>query len=147
MDKRVCLVLSATFLCNLTAHAQQTLFTEAQMSRSICFVVVVADRFGRPVTDLRQQDFTVFDNNSIRPIMAFKAITGTKRQDEGSPFMLAATMLSATATDALRMFPRYEITFDPAIARRSNEYHQVKIRVDKPDLKVVTSDVYYAQPN
>jgi len=40
----------------------------------------------------------------------------------------------------------YEITFDPQVAERPNEYHRVEIMVDKPGLTARTRTGYYAQP-
>jgi VWFA-related protein len=40
----------------------------------------------------------------------------------------------------------YEITFDPAVAERPNEYHRVEITVDKPGLTARTRTGYYTQP-
>jgi hypothetical protein len=118
MDKRVCLVLAATLLCGLRAYTQQAPLTQDPMKRSICFGVVVENHSGRPVTDLRQQDFKVVDNKSIRPIIAFRIITETKR-------------------------PEYEITFDRATGGQPNEYHSVDIQVDRPNLVVIASPGYY----
>ena len=118
MDKRVCLVLAATLLCGLRAYTQQAPLTEDPMRRSSGFVVVVKTQSGRPVTDLQQQDFKVFDNNSIRPIIGFRVITKTER-------------------------PRYEITFERATGGRPNEYHRVDIRVDRPNLSVLAPLGYY----
>jgi VWFA-related protein len=40
----------------------------------------------------------------------------------------------------------YEISFDPAITDRPNEYHHVEIRVAKPGLTTRTRQGYYSQP-
>lgn len=66
-------------------------------------------------------------------------------EDDGS----VQTNISSTQPDAnaenLGNFPRYEITFNAAPAVRSNEYHQVGIRVDRPNLKVLARQGYFAQ--
>lgn len=40
----------------------------------------------------------------------------------------------------------YEISFDPAITDRPNEYHHVEVRVAKPGLTTRTRQGYYSQP-
>ena len=40
----------------------------------------------------------------------------------------------------------YELTFEAPPAERSNEYHHIAVRVDKPGLTARTRDGYYAQP-
>jgi VWFA-related protein len=40
----------------------------------------------------------------------------------------------------------YWLSFDPPRADRANEYHDLKIEVDKPGLTAVTRTGYYAQP-
>jgi hypothetical protein len=141
MDKRICLVLAATLLCSLKGYSQQASFTDDPIVRSISFVVVVTTKSGHPVTDLQQQDFKVFDNNSVRPIRGFRVITESKAPINAS----AASIRSIAANDNLHLFLRYEITFDRAKGRRPNDYHQVGILVDRPDLTVRTRDGYYAR--
>jgi hypothetical protein len=40
----------------------------------------------------------------------------------------------------------YTLSFDPATAKRVDEYHELFIRVDKSELKARTSTGYYAEP-
>ena len=40
----------------------------------------------------------------------------------------------------------YTLSFDPSRAERANEYHDLKIEVDKPGLTALTKTGYYAQP-
>ena len=40
----------------------------------------------------------------------------------------------------------YTLTFDPATAKHVDEYHELVVRVDKPELKARTSTGYYADP-
>ena len=40
----------------------------------------------------------------------------------------------------------YTLSFDPPRADRANEYHDLKIEVDKPGLTALTSTGYYDQP-
>jgi hypothetical protein len=39
--------------------------------------VVVNDKSGKPVSDLQQQDFQIFDNKSLQQILSFEAVAGT----------------------------------------------------------------------
>jgi VWFA-related protein len=41
----------------------------------------------------------------------------------------------------------YTLSFNPAIAKHVDEYHQLAIRVDRPQLKARTSSGYYAEPS
>jgi VWFA-related protein len=41
----------------------------------------------------------------------------------------------------------YQISFDPPAASKSNEYHQLEIKVAKPGLIARTREGYYAQPS
>jgi hypothetical protein len=41
----------------------------------------------------------------------------------------------------------YTLTFDPATAKRVDEYHEVAVRVDKPQLLARTGTGYYAEPS
>jgi len=40
----------------------------------------------------------------------------------------------------------YTLTFDPPLATRPDEYHELKVTVDKPDISVRTNSEYYDQP-
>ncbi len=66
----------ATFLCSFsTAPAQQPQPTVPSPSGSIKLTVVVATKTGQPVANLAQQDFTILDNKSQRPITSFQVMT------------------------------------------------------------------------
>jgi VWFA-related protein len=51
--------------------------SSAPRATSIKFDVVVQTKGGQPVATLQQQDFTVLDNKSPRPITSFRAVTPT----------------------------------------------------------------------
>jgi len=51
-------------------------------SETIHLDVVVRARSGQPVPSLGQQDFTIIDSKSPRPITSFKAVTGKQEQVE-----------------------------------------------------------------
>ena len=145
MDKRICLFLLTSLLCNLPGQAQQKAVAEPHIN-PVTFIVIVTTKSGTPVTDLQQQDFTVFDNGSIRPIQYFHAIGGTKKPAGINPLITVGITLSASNSDGSGLFPRYEITLNAASAAKANEYHQVEVRVDRPGLRVVLErQGYYAQ--
>lgn len=71
--------LLATLLSAFTAApAQQPLRAAEQQSRTIQLDVVVSPKSGPPVSNLQQQDFTLMDNQTPRPIKSFKAVTGVQ---------------------------------------------------------------------
>lgn len=73
-------------------------------SQQIRLDVVVDSRSGQPVNYLGQQDFTVLDNKSPRPITSFKIVTPAKEPVEvillidavNTPFNLVASMREQT---------------------------------------------------
>jgi hypothetical protein len=93
-----------------------------QSSQVVHFNVVVSRPSGQYVTDLKQQDFTLLDNRLAQPITSFRA-----RQIGDELF-------------------QYELTFNAPPSAAPREYHNVEVRVDKPNLTVRTRRGYYAQP-
>jgi hypothetical protein len=145
MDRPAWFSLFAILLLNIGPDAQQCSAAQVQTNRSERFVVIVTTKSGMPVSDLLEQDFTVFDNNSVSAIKSFRVVKGSSTHVEIHPL----TKISSTRTDAnaenLGDFPRYEITINAATAVRSKEYRQVGIKVDRPNLKVLARQGYYAQ--
>jgi hypothetical protein len=122
MDRRAWLSLAAIPLLYLGAYAQRCSVVEVQATRSEHFLVIVTAKSGSPLSDLQEQDFKVFDNNSLRPIRLFKVVDGP--QKSAQTYSLAGvsrTRRDSNAKDRLGRFPRYEITFIAAPALRSNE--------------------------
>jgi VWFA-related protein len=70
-----CLLLAA-LMCAGAAAAQQPRPPVPPGNGKIHLDVVVAPKSGPPVSDLQQQDFTVFDNKNPQPITSFKAVNG-----------------------------------------------------------------------
>ena len=75
MFARVSTLLLPSLFCIATAVAQQPVSPAANDS-TIHLDVAVAPKSGEPVADLRQQDFTILDNNTANPITSFKAVVG-----------------------------------------------------------------------
>jgi hypothetical protein len=93
-----------------------------QSAQVVHFNVVVTKASGEYITDLKQQDFTLLDNRSAQPITSFRA-----RQIGDDLF-------------------QYELTFNAPPSAAPSEYHNVEVKVDKPNLTVRTRKGYYAQP-
>jgi hypothetical protein len=141
MARSICLFLSAILFWSSSITAQK-LSPVVSVGGSVRIVVIVLDSSGHPMTDLRQQDFTVFDDDVIRPIRAFAAVNEEKRP----PAFQAVNLRSATQWFTANV-PRYEMTFDAASAPESKKYHRVAVKVDRPDLRIITSQGYYVGRN
>jgi hypothetical protein len=143
--KRVFAVLAAMVVCSATAFAWQA-SEGGSASRSIRVNVVVATADGRCVMDLQQQDFTIFDNNSIQPITSFKAvIIGMQPAKLPRLVYVAGNGANRRCYEQGELF-QYELTFNVPDNALPNGYHRVEVKVDKPKLIVQTRDGYYAQP-
>jgi hypothetical protein len=108
--------------------------------------VVVTDQAGQPVAGLARQDFTVFDNNKVRPILSFRAVDGTTGD--------------GTSTGDGRSDPQVEIILVVDVTNTSldvvsHERDQIeqflrrnggRVRVDRPGLKLRTSAGHYGEP-
>jgi hypothetical protein len=146
MDRRAWLSLAAIPLLHIVSYAQPCSEVEVQATRSERFVVIVTTKSGSPVSDLQEQDFKVFDNNSLRPIKFLKVVNGSQKNVQTYPVTgVSRTRQDSNTRDRLGSFPRYEITFSAAPALRPKEYHEVGIWVGRPDLEVWTRQGYYAQ--
>ncbi len=78
--KFACAFFAASLAGSLAVAAQQSLLASAQpdpsaSSQPIQLDVVVDTKYGEPVSNLGQQDFTILDNKSPRPITSFKLVT------------------------------------------------------------------------
>ncbi len=72
-NTRLGYLLFVVLLCSTAASTRQT---APPASNQINLDIVVTPKSGPPVADLQQQDFTLLDNNSPRPITSFRAVTG-----------------------------------------------------------------------
>ncbi len=85
--KFVCAFFAASLAASLPIPAQQSQIPTSQpvpgpTSQRIQLDVVVDTKADQPVTNLRQQDFTILDNKSPRPITAFKIVTAKQEPVE-----------------------------------------------------------------
>lgn len=72
---RICILFVALLPGMPIASGQQESTDSSSSARSVHLNVVVAPKSGPPVAGLRQQDFTLVDNNSMQPIKSFRAVS------------------------------------------------------------------------
>jgi VWFA-related protein len=72
------LALLVPMLCTAAVSAQRETPSTPAAPSNISLAVVVTPKSGRPVADLQQQDFTIFDNKTPRPITSFHAFGGSQ---------------------------------------------------------------------
>jgi hypothetical protein len=143
--KGVFAVLTGLVLFITTASSQQAFIDSGSVSRNVRFNVVVTTASGQCVTDLQQQDFTIFDNNSTQAITSFRAITVNPNRVKVSHRVYVVGNGADTGCYEQGVLFQYEITFNVPSDARRNEYRSVGIRVDRPNLNVQTRQGYYAQ--
>jgi VWFA-related protein len=108
VTKFVCAISAALLAGSLSAAAQQappTVLTPATSpsSQQIKLDVVVDTKSGDQVTSLPQQDFTILDNKSPRPITSFRVVTSAQEPVSiflfldavNTPYELVASMRTA----------------------------------------------------
>ncbi len=142
VDKRVFAVL-AILVCT-TAFAQQRSARGGAASRSVRFNILVTTAAGECVTDLQELDFKVFDNNLSQPIAFFRAGPISPDGVEIPHLVYAAGAPTNGCFEHGEVF-RYEITFNVPNDARLNEYRQVGIKVDRPNLVVRARQGYYVR--
>jgi VWFA-related protein len=75
-NRFACFIL-VTLLCTAAISAQEPSAAPPPAAASKIYLdVVVSPKFGPPVADLQQQDFTLLDNKSPRTFTSFQAFTG-----------------------------------------------------------------------
>jgi hypothetical protein len=142
--KRVFAVLAAMVLCITTASAEQTSARGGAASRNVHLNVVVTTASGECVTDLQERDFKVFDNDGTQSIVFFRASPISPEGVEIAHLVYAAGARTNGCFGQSGLF-RYEITFNVPGEARRNEYREVGIKVDRPNLVVRARQGYYAQ--
>jgi VWFA-related protein len=73
--RRISMAFLASLLSAVGAAAQQAPLTTPPPSGRIVLDVVVAPKSGAPVANLQQQNFTLLDNKTPRPITSFRALS------------------------------------------------------------------------
>lgn len=79
VERFVCLLSVLLLASPLAAPAQQPLPSFSLPAHGIKLDVVVETKSGQPVTNLAQQNFTVLDNKTPRPITSFKIASATAK--------------------------------------------------------------------
>jgi VWFA-related protein len=120
-------------------------------------------------TRLRQARITLYsinplgaDESQVRASYYEEFVKGVKEPGQVEPANLALQVLATQSgglaldfnNDVAGLLRRcladtqsyYEITFDPPLPDRRDEYHQLEIKVAKPGLTARTHQGYYAQP-
>lgn len=103
----------------------------AGQPRLLTVIVVTGD--GYLVTDLLEKDFTVFEQNSIRPITSFRAFRG---ECELWPAISYVDFSRKGANRVLDCLPRYELSFDNATTM---PHESPQIKINRPGLKIFLS--------
>jgi VWFA-related protein len=78
IERRLGLLIFASMLCIAALSAQQKTPSTPLAESSVSLDVVVTPKSGPPVADLQQQDFTILDNKTPRPITSFHAFGGSQ---------------------------------------------------------------------
>jgi hypothetical protein len=141
MKKRLCLRLFAVLISTLMVKAQDVSVAQARADGSVRFLIVVTTKSGQPVVDLREEDFTVFDDDVIRPIRSFRTIDGPEKQDRHL-FTIVTLANPSEDSSAKGTGVTYEIIFDGAKSPGRRQFHEVGIEVDRPNLEIITSPGY-----
>jgi hypothetical protein len=139
MLKHLCFGLFALLLSTSVVRAQDVSVAQARSDGSVRFLVAVTTKSGEPVTDLQKQYFTVFDGDVIRPIRSFRAVSAQNGQHV---FMTVTLGMPTDTFSAVDTSPIYEVIFDGARSRGQRQFHEVGIKVDRPNLKIATSAGY-----
>ena len=75
MERFVCLLFALVLAARACAPAQDSMPSQnSAPSQGIRIAVVVDAKSGQPVAGLMQQDFTVLDNKTPRPITSFRVV-------------------------------------------------------------------------
>jgi hypothetical protein len=143
MMKHLRFGLFAVLFSTSLAGTQDLSVVQAGLDGSVRFLVTVTTQSGEPVTDLRKQDFTVFDGDVIRPIGSFRVVSAPTGQ-HGDHLVRTVALGMPTNTS---YSPVYEVIFDGARSRGPRQFHEVGIKVDRPNLEVTTSAGYLTAGN
>lgn len=139
-------VLAAILFFTTTVSAQQFPPPGGATSRIIYMNVVVTTESGQCVTDLQQQNFTIFDNDSMQAVTSFKAVRIGPRVAIPRLIDVADTRSIAGCFADGELF-LYELSFHALNDDEPNRYHTIGVRVDRPNLIVQARQGYYTRPS
>ncbi len=134
----------------LDAKAQQQMFNNiVQLSDKFreARISVYSVAFGLPVAGtFRYQDFVKGVKTAGKVESGDLNLKALAVQSGGRVLVPDNDMTAQIATCVQDASAYYTLSFDPAHAERADEYHDLKIDVDKPGLTAKTKTGYYAQP-
>jgi hypothetical protein len=143
--KRVFSGVAAIVVCIAMNSTQQASARGDAASRGVRLNVVVTTASGQCVTDLKERDFKVFDRNvTQQPILFFRA-GSISPEGTGIPRLIYAAGARTDGCFGEDGLFRYEIVFDVPGDARMNEYRNIGILVDKPNLIVRAPQGYYVR--
>ena len=132
-------LLVAVLLSTVCVGAEDVLVAQAQLDGTVRLRIFVTAKSGDAVTDLRRQDFTIYDRGAIQPITSFRVVLPKRQQGKQG---VVTVSLKRSANLPADTYPLYEITFEGARSQGPREFHQVEVRVDRPNLRIETSQGY-----
>jgi hypothetical protein len=133
--------MAAVLLSTVCVRAEDVLVAQAQLDGTVRLRIFVTAKSGDAVTNLRRQDFTIYDRGAIQPITSFRVVL-PKRQQGKQGVVTVSLKRSEDANSPADIYPLYEISFEGARSRGPREFHQIEVRVDRPNLRVETSQGY-----
>lgn len=134
--RRTCLWLALVMSGGLAVAQQET---KGTVPPTVRVYVLVTTSSGEPVTDLGEQDFSLWDNNVVpMRITSFRLI----RINSSRLSFVSAEPQNAQDRDVVA----YELTFHAAVGKQPNEYHSLGVKVDRAKVNVLARQGYYAQP-
>ncbi len=141
------------FNVELSRREQAGLFSEivdfSTLLRRANVVLYAVDPIGAGEGLVRKNYYTQFTHGISKPTqteagdLALQVLV----EQSGGLVMNSGNDIAAMLDSAVRdAAPYYEITFDGPPAEQPNVYHQLQVKVDRPDVKARTRESYYAQP-
>jgi hypothetical protein len=122
--------------------AQDVSVAQARHDGTVRLLISVTTKSGEPVTDLQEQDFTVYEGFVTHPIRYFQSYSAPKSQ-HGRHSLTNVTLRTSDGTHSpLGSSPLYELTFVGAKPTGQREFHEVGVQVDRSNLEITTSAGY-----
>src|SRR5580700_883842 len=101
---KLCLVLFLAALAAMPAPAQQTAGSTVKTTvDEVLLDLIVRDKKGKPVTDLKPEDITVVDNGAKQTLTSFRLVSGSEA---------VSTSGAKTALDTLRQVRLVTLAFE-----------------------------------
>lgn len=139
-------VLAAILFFTKILPARQIPPEASGTTRAIHLNVVVTTAAGRCVTDLQEQNLTIFDNDSAQRITSFKAVKIGSRVSTPRLIDVADSRSTTGCYEEGELF-LYELSFQALTDEKPSRYHSIGVRVDRQNLIVQARQGYYNQPS